>query len=141
MQRIIDKMDEETVNNAMREYFGQPLPPPTCDVVKLAQTWNKWKSMLFKKADGTPWNEHDNPGGMLTTMIRIKPLEDYIQIFMGTRVIGRITTFYLKMFKEGRGYEFIEEWKAHNFPFIKQLNGSQILHITELLRQYGHSKC
>jgi hypothetical protein len=104
----------------------------------------------FAKADGTPWNEWDNPSSMPIDMIHFKEntivngsgtANDFpeLQIFIGKRVIcGIDKNYFLSQFKKGNGYEYIEEWKARCHKSMDLLNGSQILKITDMLREYGH---
>jgi hypothetical protein len=64
-----------------------------------------------------------------------------LQVFLGNRVIGAIhKNYFLSVFNQGNGYEFIEEWKIRHHLALRQLNGKQIIKITELLRNYGHNK-
>ena len=103
------------------------------------------------KADGTPWNEWDNPAGMPLDMIHFKENtavnaicctandNPELQIFIGQRVICGINkNNFLDHFKNGSGYEYIEEWKIKHHDSMSLLNGKQILKITNMLKEYGH---
>jgi hypothetical protein len=104
----------------------------------------------FAKADGTPWNEWDSPSSMPLDMIYLKentPINGFgtandfpeLQIFIGQRVMCSINKNNLLCeFKNGRGYEYIEKWKIQHYLPMNLLNGSQILKITSMLREYGH---
>ncbi|CAK0748499.1 hypothetical protein CCP1ISM_20037 [Azospirillaceae bacterium] len=105
----------------------------------------------FDKADGTPWTEWDSPSGMPLDMIHFKEntalnvisctANDHpeLQMFIGNRVLcGIDKNSFLERFKNGSGYEYIEEWKIKRCKSMSLLNGKQILRITEMLREYGH---
>lgn len=84
-------------------------------------------------------NEWDFPSHFPIDFIKLIVHADIIQVFLGCRVMGSMTkSYFLKEFKEGRGYEYIEEWKIKHWHTMNKLNGKQILKITELFRSYGH---
>jgi hypothetical protein len=84
----------------------------------------------------TEWN---SPSTVPVDFIKLIVHADIIQVFLSCRVIGNMTkSYFLQEFKEGRGYEYIEEWKTKHHHTMNKLNGKQILKITELLRSFGH---
>ena len=85
-------------------------------------------------------NEWYYPSGQPLDMLHLEePDAMSIQIFLGDRVMGAIQKHYfLGLFSQGKGYEYIEEWKNRHHIALQQLTGAQILRITELLRSYGH---
>lgn len=94
-------------------------------------------------ANGKPWDEWLMPEYVPIDQIRLsvtgEDLDKVIQVFIGQRVIGRIHhDDLLHCFRRGEGYEYIEEWKQNHCLFLVRLRGRQLLHITELLRKFGH---
>lgn len=100
----------------------------------------KAMTVRFSKP-GVDYNEWISPREQPLDKLHLRMCDDNsLQVFLGNRVMGAITyPYFLKIFKEGRGYEFIEEWKIQHHIALRQLSGAQILRITELLRAYGHS--
>ena len=86
-------------------------------------------------------NEWCYPSGQPLDAIHLKECDPFsLQVFLGSRVMGAIQKHYfLGVFSQGKGYEYIEEWKNRHHIALQQLTGAQILRITDLLRSYGHS--
>ena len=105
----------------------------------LSSTINRLLKLRFS-IDQRDNNEWFYPEGQPLDMIHLKECDEHsVQVFIGDRVMGAIQKHnFLGVFNQGKGYEYIEEWKNRHHIALQQLNGGQILRITELLRAYGH---
>lgn len=99
----------------------------------------KLLKVKWDRKDGKPWDEWTFPSAVDSSKLNFKEFNGALQIFLGERVFGNISKEYLlRMMRNGEGYEYIEKWKIQHHISLSQLNGKQLLTLTNMLREYGH---